>query len=294
MRIVKPLEITPALLDSTNVVNDYADWASTTTYNTGDRVVHNELVWEALKDSVTSEPLETNETDWLRVGFSNKWRMFRQGRDSVSTRDESIDVSITPNQIITTLAALGLDGFEASLTVTDLTEGVVFGETQSLVDIGVGDWWEYHFLPTDKSDTAIFNGIPPFSAATYDLTVAGATTSSTVEAGRIVMGIERTLGVTNFGTSVSTLDFSKRERDEFGNLELIPRRVVRLVDYDATVETGRLDAVVRLLQELSATPTLFIGDEIHDSTITFGVYRDFTQGITNVALSDLTIQVEGF
>ena len=294
MRIVTPVEVTPLLLDSTNVSNDEPEWDNSTTYNTGERVVHNLEVWEALKDSVTSEPLETNETDWLRVGFANKWRMFRQGRDSVSTRDESIDVSITPNQIITTLAALGLDGVEASLTVTDPTEGVVFDETQSLVDIGVGDWWEYYFLPYDSSDTAVFNGVPPFPAATYDFSVSAIAATTEVQAGRIVMGIERTLGVTNFGTSVSTLDFSKRERDEFGNLELIPRRTVRLVDYDATVETSRLDAVVKLLQSLSAKPTLFIGDEIHDSTITFGVYRDFTQGITNVSISDLTIQVEGF
>ena len=294
MRIVRPVDITPSLLDTTNVVNNEPDWGSGTTYNTGDRVVHNERVWEALKDSVTSEPSNTNETDWLRVGFANKWRMFRAGRDSTSNRDDSIDVTITPNQAITTLAALGLSGNSATLTVTDPTEGVVFDDTLSLVDISAANWWEYFFLPIDTSDTAIFNGIPPFPAASYDLTISAINTSTEVQAGRIVMGIERELGVTNFGTSVSTLDFSKRERDEFGNLELIPRRVVRLVDYDATVETGRLDAVVKILQELSTVPTLFIGDEIHDSTITFGVYRDFNQGITNVSLSDLTIQVEGF
>ena len=293
MRIVTPVEVTPALLDSTNVSNEYPDWDGTSK-DTGERVVHNERVWEARNDAVTSEPSEATFTDWLRVGFANKWRMFREGRDSVSTRDGSIDVSITPNQIISTMAALGVSGNEATLTVTDPTEGVVFDETQSLVDIGVGDWWEYYFLPYDSSDTAFFNGIPPFPAATYDLSVSAIATTTEVQAGRVVMGIERTLGVTNFGTSVSTLDFSKRERDEFGNLELIPRRVVRLVDYDATVKTPNLDAVVKLLQSLSAKPTLFIGDEIHDSTITFGVYRDFTQGISNVVLSDLTIQVEGF
>ena len=294
MKIVIPQTVDDTNLDSTNVVNDESDWVSGDTYNTGDRVVYEKQVWEALKDSVTSEPSEANATDWLLVGFANQWRMFREGRDSVSTRDESIDVSITASQVVSTFAALGLSGVDASLTVTDPSEGVVYDDTISLVDTGAGNWWEYFFLPYDRADTAIFQGIPPYAGATYDFSVNGADASSTVEAGRVVFGIQRELGVSNYGTSVSTLDYSKRERDEFGNLKLIPRRVVRLVNYDATVRTGNIDSVIRQLQSLSSVPTLWIGDSSFNSTIAFGVYRDFTQGITSPQVSDLTVQVEGY
>ena len=100
--------------------------------------------------------------------------------------------------------------------------------------------------------------------------------------------------MTNYGVTVSILDYSTKERDGFGNLTLVPRRTVRLVDYDVKVDSDKVDFVVRALERIAATPTLFIGDELYSSSVTFGVYRDFTQGIDTPSISDLTIQVEGF
>ena len=268
------------------------------TYNLGDQAVDLNQVYKVVADpSTTDQPsvgAAASPPTWVLMGWSNQYRMFRDGRDSFSSRDESIDVTLNFDEVVTTVGALGLQGVSATLTVVDSVEGTVYDETISLVDIGVDDWWGYFFSPYEFNDTAIFDGLPPYAGADINLSVDSATAGDETRAGRIIAGFEQPLGVTNYGVSVSILDYSTKERDGFGNLILVPRRTVRLVDYDVKVETAQVDFVVRALERTAATPTLFIGDELYSSSITFGVYRDFTQGIDTPSISDLTIQVEGF
>ena len=297
MRIVTPYNVDAGQLTTTNVVNEVADW-SAGTYNLGDQAVDANQVYKVVADpSTTDQPsvgAAASPPTWVLMGWSNQYRMFRDGRDSFSSRDESIDVTLNFAEIITTVGALGLQGVSATLTVVDSAEGTVYNETISLVDIGVGDWWEYFFSPYEFNDTAIFDGLPPYAGADINLSIDAASETDQARAGRVIAGFEQPLGVTNYGVSVSILDYSTKKRDGFGNLTLVPTRTVRVVDYDVKVETAQVDFVVRALERIAATPTLFIGDNSFSSSVTFGIYREFTQGITAPSISDLTIQVEGF
>jgi len=297
MRIVTPFAVDTGQLTTTNVVNEFSDW-SAGTFDLGDQVVEANNVYKVVADpSTTDRPTVgalASPATWVRLGPSNQYRMFRDGRDSYSSRDESIDVTLNFAEIITTVGAIGLQGVSATLTVVDSVEGTVYDETISLVDIGAGDWWEYFFSPYEFNDTAIFDGLPPYAGADINLSIDAASETDQARAGRVIAGFEQPLGVTNYGVSVSILDYSTKERDGFGNLTLVPRRTVRLVDYDVKVETAQVDFVVRALERIAATPTLFIGDSSFSSSVTFGIYRDFSQGITAPSISDLTIQVEGF
>jgi len=297
MRVVTPFNVDAGELTATNVANEVADW-SAGTYDLGEQAVDDNQVYKVVADpTTTDQPTVGAVADpptWVLMGWSNQYRMFRDGRDSFSSRDESIDVQLNFDEVVTTVGALGLQGVSATLTVVDSVEGTVYDETISLVDIGVGDWWEYFFSPYEFNDTAIFDGLPPYFGADINLSVDSATAGDETRAGRIIAGFEQPLGVTNYGTSVSILDYSTKERDGFGNLTLVPRRTVRLVDYDVKVDTEKVDSVVRALERIAATPTLFIGDPLYSSSVTFGVYRDFSQGIDTPSISDLTIQVEGF
>jgi len=297
MRIVTPFNVDAGQLTTTNVVNEVADW-SAGTYNLGEQAVDDNQVYKVVADPSTTDQPAVGATasppTWVLMGWSNQYRMFRDGRDSYSSRDESIDVTLNFDQVVTTVGALGLQGVSATLTVVDSVDGTVYDETVDLVDIGVNNLWEYFFLPYDFNDTAIFDGIPPYQDADINLSINAATASDEARAGRVLVGIERSLGVTNYGVSVSILDYSTKERDGFGNLTLVPRRTVRLVDYDVKVPTEQVDFVVRTLERIASTPTLFIGDSSFSSSVTFGIYRDFSQGITSPSISDLAIQVEGF
>jgi len=294
MKLVEPIIIDDAKLVSTDVANVESDWASGT-YNTGDRVVHNRLVWEALKDSVTSEPSKDTAQDWLKVGYSNIWRMFTEGRDSISTSTDQISVDIKPGSLFSTLAVLNVVGTTVSITVTDDVEGVVHQETKELMSAGVSDFWNWHFEPYSVVKAAVFEGIPPYPNATINITIAASSAGDPVSCGRLVVGPNKDLGVTNYGTSVEILDYSNKERDQFGNLELVKRRVIKTVDYEVSVESSLVDFVVDQLENVAAEPTLYIGDsDKYRSSITFGVYRGAVQGISNPSISELSLQVEEF
>lgn len=297
MRIVVPVQITDANLDSTNVVNSVADWTAGT-YNIGDQAVEGHEVYEVVADpSTTDQPTVgavANPPTWARRGWDNEYRMFRDGRDTPSTRAGGIDTSITLDDTITTFAALGLAGSEASLTVTDPIEGVVYDETKSLADIGVMDWWEFFFLPYVQISSAVFSGIPPYLGATYEFSVSTTSPSDVAEVGRVVMGIEREIGANLLGTSVTILNYGVQERNVFGDLTLVRRRTIRLVDHDISVPTAQVDFVIKQLEEVASEPTLFIGSEMYSSTVSFGIFRDATQGIDtpNCSISRLTMQTE--
>lgn len=294
MRIVTPVIIGDAELTSTTATNEYADWAAGT-FNTGDRVVNDRVVWEALADAVTSEPSTLVPTDWLRVGFSNRWRMFTEGRDSVTTDVGLLEVELLPLKVVSTVGLLGITGASASVVMTDGTEGVVYDKTVSLVDIGVADHWSWHFLAYEFDETAIFQGLPPYQNATTTISVDGGVITDPVGCGRVVIGPEIDIGATQYGTSVEVLDYSTKERDPFGNLTLIPRRTITLVDFDVTIESARVDFTLRQLRKIAALPALFIGDvETYRSAIVFGIYRSAVQGIDTPSVSDLTLQVEEF
>ncbi len=294
MKIITPLLVDDANLVSSDVTDtDYTLWVAGT-YNTGDQVRYNASAWEALRDGVTSEPSADVPLDWLRLGYINKWRMFRDGRDSKTEQLEEINVVFTSENNVTSLGVIGLEGLEIELTVTDAVEGIIYNETRSLVDISAGNWWEFFFLPYEGREDVVFSDIPPYNNADYAIRITGANASSLVKAGRVIAGIARDLGVTNYGTSVGAIDYSTKERDSFGNLTLVARRSIKLVNFDVTVETGQVGRVQSILSKLSTVPTLYIGDESFESTIVFGVYRDFTEVISSPSLSDMNIEVEGF
>src|SRR5690606_11719085 len=79
MRIIKPVDVTPAILTSSNVPEtDYAAWSAATAYAVGDKVTYNHRNYEALVAHTGANP-ETDTSDppkWLDLGADNRWRMF--------------------------------------------------------------------------------------------------------------------------------------------------------------------------------------------------------------------------
>jgi len=123
MQVAPVQEVTPAIIGSTNVVNDYPDWIAGT-YNTGDRRVEADQVYEVVAiPSTTDQPsvgAAATPPTWALIGWSNQLRMFKDGADSLSTGTGDIDVTIVYPDTISVLAALGVTGVSARLIVQDV------------------------------------------------------------------------------------------------------------------------------------------------------------------------------
>jgi hypothetical protein len=136
--------------------------------------------------------------------------------------------------------------------------------------------------------------MPPYPGAEITVDVDTSDPSDTSAIGRYVVGLVRDLGMTVYGTSIRTQDFSIRERDGFGNLTIVNRRQIRLVDYRVDIQPQLIDSVKRELDEIANQETVFIGADHIGSTIIFGFYRDFDITISNYAISAATLEVEGY
>lgn len=118
---------------------------------------------------------------------------------------------------------------------------------------------------------------------------------SDVKVGSLLVGRVFELGTTATGTSGQALDFSTKERDDFGNFIVIPRETSKNIDFRAYTSTQRLNYVRTKTDELTTIPCVWYGsgtDFIADPTIVFGYNRDFRFTVqTN--RSDFSLQVEG-
>lgn len=304
MRVLIPFTMTDSnLLSSSIAENDYAEWNSATSYVVGDRVISltTHRIYEALQASTNVDPT-TDTADppyWLDIGATNRWKAFDQKisdpvtvADGVNTITYSLGAFGIPSNSVT---LFGLKGRTTSLVVTDATDGEVYNQEISLIDNAlVNDWFTYFFEPARVKSEAIFEGIPPYANATYDITITDDTLNEP-ELGQIVLGQEYTLGETNYGTSVSIEDFSRKDRDDFGNAILVERPFAKLIDFDFTVNTNEVRRTAILLETVRATPAVYYAGPATErfGTTVYGFFRSFSINLDGPAISNVTLEVEG-
>lgn len=296
MKIAIPQDISDANLTSNVAMDDEPAWTAGS-YNVGERVLFDRQIWQATT-TTTDQPdvgAIKEPATWVRLGWSNKWRMFNDGVDSQTSNLDNIDVTITGGGANSIVAALGLDAFEITIQVIE-GASVEHEETVLLTDYLVDNAWDWFFKPYSKTEEAVFNIPAGYDATDVRLLIDGIETTDTVKCGRVIMGRSSELGVALRGTSVSSLSYSRKERDGFGNLIVVPRRTVKLVDYVAYTDTLRVSNVRSTLSKLDTTPTLFIGTETagFGATVVFGIIQDYRITYSTPSVSDMTITVEGF
>jgi hypothetical protein len=294
MRIIKPVEVTPAILTSSNVPEtDYAAWSAATAYAVGNRVMYNHRNYEALVAHTGANP-ETDTSDppkWLDLGANNRWRMFDDKVGSLTEQTGSIAVELQPGAVINSIALFNLLGRSATVTLTDPVDGIVYQRTVSLVDAGVADWYEWFFLPIGRQTDFVLLDLPAYGTATLSVTIDNA--SDTASVGHLVMGRQAELGVAVYGSGVGITDYSRKETDAFGNSVVVERSFSKRAEFDVVVETPQIGRVQRMLAGLRAQPVVWIGAEGYESTFLFGYYRDFQISISGPSVSDASITVEG-
>lgn len=295
MIIIQPVPVTVAMLTASNVPeNEYPAWTAGT-YTLGQRRIYNHRIYEVIVASTTAQPdvgAAATPPSWLDIGATNRFKMFDQIISTQTTYASEIDVTITPGSIVNAAAFFGLTANFITVVMTDPVEGVVFNETRSLQDnTNIIDWYSYFFEPiTFKPDT-VFLGLPAYGNAAINVIIdAGA---GNAQVGEVVIGRQRTLGVSNFGTSVSIIDYSIKSTDDFGNTVIVQRAYSKRADYEVTVETNAIASVQKALADIRTTPTVFIGDGNRPETVVYGFYKQFNIVLSTPSISDCSIEVEG-
>lgn len=279
----------------TNVPEDDAPVWVAGTYSQGDRVISNHHVYEVLAETTTDSPEEGAAKavpSWLDLGVTNPWRTFDEKIGTVTTNPESIRFSIRADQTINALAFFGVDAGSIRVTVTDPSLGRVFEYEASPVSTdGIDNWYQYLFAPIELVEDFVVLEVPAGTYGTIDVTLDKP--GGLAKLGALVLGQTETLGVALYGTSIRLRDFSRKERDDFGNFVIQERDFSKVAEFDVAVDTANIGAVQRAVAKYRARPVVWIGEETYESTIIYGFCTDFGVTISGPTISDATFSVEG-
>ena len=297
MRFIRPIEVTPDKLISSNVVEtDFATWVSTSTYKLADKVVWNHRIYQALAAvpaGVTpgSEvPTESNPSKWQDLGATNRWRMFDEIVGTLTTNPGSVTVTIKPGEVVNSLALFNVQGESVTVTMTDPTEGVVYSHTFSMIDAAVDNWYDWFFADIDTVSSVVALDMPAYGTANLTVTV---TSSGTAAVGALVVGKAALIGESIYGASVGIDDYSRKERDPFGNIVVTPRAFSDTGDFQIAVDTDRVAKIKKLLTEIRAKPVVWVGEESYEATIIYGFFKSFDLIYSGPNVSDCQLSIEG-
>lgn len=295
MKIIRPTTITDSILVSSSVPeNDYPQWNSATTYNEGDKVIvlAEHKIYEALK-TTTNESPSTNPFSWLDLGATNRWAMFDEKIGTGTTAISSISVSLSPG-IVTGITLLNIVGALSVTIKMTTTEGVVYDETIGLYDqSNVADWWTYFFEDIRLKSFALILNLPTYRTSTIDITINGET-GKAVSVGSLVVGkLLQYANSIDYGASVGIQDYSRKERDEFGNVTIVERAFNKRARWNFRIQNSDVDVFQENLAALRARPAVYIGNDGFNALIVYGFYRDFDTVITYPSHSECSIEIEG-
>jgi hypothetical protein len=301
MNVLDPYLVTDTTLTATNVTEaDYAEYDAAVTYAAAARVIVIGSVHKVYESAVGSNlgnaPSDTTaSTDfWIYVGATNRYKPFDERTTDRVTRTTPITYSFTDPRYVSALAFFNIDGAnEVTIVITDTGSVEVYNETVSLIDVShMTDWFLFFTEAPRYKRQKLITGLPFTAGATIDLEFVGEA-ATTIGVGQIVLGRDQRIGKTQVGTRAGFRDYSRKERNAFGEAIIVERDFRRKVDYSVVVNSADADNIIEDLAALRAKGAVYFADEDtgYFGTTVYGLLSDFDVPLqTN--LSFINIEVE--
>lgn len=303
MQVIPPLIVTPAMLTSSSVPelsDGEAAYSASATYAKGARASSTALnfVWESAVDGNTGHPLptqaDTSNDYWIKVGPTNRWRMFDVLRNTATSGASPMTVTITPGERIGAIALLGL---VADTALVEVRSGGIlrYSRTLDLNRRFVSNWRDHFFAKFRTAPSFALFDLPPYSDAVITVTLSRAT--GNVSCGSLVVGNAVFIGNFKFGAQSGAWNFSKVDRDLYGNSILIRRRSVPKVSGTLITPASLVNEVRELRAELNAVPAVWCGidDATHpyfESVLILGIYKLFDIGLDTPPVAFIPLELE--
>ena len=294
MKVIQPVIFQSTQLLSTTAVETYSNYAAGTTYNPGDKVIYNYRVFESLVSSNTGNQPDTNPTKWLDIAPANKYACFDNTIGTQTSGTSPLVIEVKPGQICNSLALLNISNATSlDIEVKDNIGGnVVYTKSIDLDASIIFDWYTYFFEPFDLRDTVVLTDIPPYSNCVIKITLSS---TGTISVGNFIYGTSTEIGATQYGVTFGIRDYSVKDTDDFGNTIFVKRAFSRRMEPQLMLDNTKLRYVSKLLSELRATPTVWVGSEDaqYEPLVIFGFYKDYTIDIQYPSASLIRVEIEG-
>ena len=204
----------------------------------------------------------------MRVGAINKMRMFDEKVGSQTLNAESIEVVITPVQLIGVVSARNLTALSIRLQQQTDFEGVVYDRTIDLSD-PVADWYEWFFAEIAYQTEALFTVVLPYSDSSFTLTISNP--GGTAGCGELLMGPALDAGITEMGVQSGIDDYSLVAPDAFGVRDIVERDFADNMELTVYVHSGKSPTLTRLLTRNRARPFLLVPSDARPDKQVYGL-----------------------
>lgn len=303
MRVILPVKITDAVLAVSNVPEDPAPlWTEEVTYELGDSVhvvgpdLH--LVFESLRDDNTGKnPLDDDQAapvNWLEIGPTNRWRMFDVLRNTQTEHPTPLIVDLLPNKRINSIALLGLDAEHVQIEML-MGEEVVYSKEIDLIERQTLGYYDYFFGEFSTLTGFPLFDLPPYTAAMVRVTITRV--AGNVKCGSLVVGNNQYIGRVQHSAESDALNFSRVERDDFGNTKLVPRRSIPKTDQTLHFDPAATKRLMTLREELNAVPAVWsgvddTGHNFFEALFILGIYKQMRLNLANADFGVMTLELE--
>mgnify|MGYP001616475701 CR=1 FL=1 len=291
LKIVPPLAITPAMLLACDVPeNDYPVYAAGTTYAASVYVIHDRVVYLSQQPGNMGHTPPDSPTWWKKVRATNRWRIFDESNSTMTTAAGSMSYTLKPGTAVNVIALLGLVGASVRVRVTVPGYGTPYDKTFSLTPLPAANWWAYLFGSRMPKDTVTILDVACPVTGTITLDFAG----GTVGCATCILGQAISIGEgIQLGATVGIKDYSRKEENEFGDVELVERPYAKRAAFTMRLAKSEVDYVGTLLASRRAKPTLYIGSRLYGSTVVFGLYDDWEVAIEYALFSVCNLNLKG-
>ena len=297
MKVIKPHLITDSMLVSSSIEeNDYPAWVSGKAYALGDKVIRTNVhkVFQRYAAGSSTVVPELDPTVWQDLGPTGRWAPFDNVVGTLATGPSPLNYTLRVG-FTDSLALFELHGRYVDLVMKDATGGTVV--YQKRIDLEVGDIasiYDWFFSELDIRTDIVVTDIPS-QYASAELSITVSTTSGSASVGVIKPGLITDLGATQNGASVGIDDYSRKERDAFGNVVIVERAYSKRGSFTMMITPGSFNRIYRTLAALRATPCVYIGTEVDgfEPLLIYGFFSSFNMEIPYRTYQLCSLDIEG-
>lgn len=299
LRVIVPTPVSEAILVSSSVLeNDYAIWSPLTSYTVGALVIRTEThrVYENLIAGINATPPELAMLEspprWLEISPTNKWGMFDKKVGTKTAGTGALTVVLRPGR----LQGVYLDGLRGAHAVIGMSAvpggPVVLSRSFILDGRIITSFYEWFYTDYAQKERLSVTDFPLHFNGDLTISITGA---GSVACGMCQVGRVLEIGGTEFGAKWGMSDYSVKEKDRFGNLD------VREGDYSDNVTLSVLvlkedyDRVINQLKKLRAIACAWIGTTTsgYENLSPFGYFKDAYVVAETPLTCKLAIEIEG-
>jgi hypothetical protein len=310
MNIVYPVDITatnllyssiPVNADAANFGAVWRDEWEAGSYSLGDVVYKGIVLYKSLEDANTDDPevgSVAESPSWQNIGVINRHRAFDEYVNTSSSATDEIEIIIAPNDVdYVGLFDIGADLL--SLQVLNADDEVLWEYALDLLDaaLDIGDWWEYYYLPyPDAKRDIVIRLAWVVSGDLGEKIRLVFTGDGDVSVGKILPGLSKDLGQTQWEPEGSAMGFSRINTDTFGRTDIIPGDPAKLLKGSLRIQAGSENYVYRTLTDTMGKKVIFNFNESgsdYDMLLVYGFIVDFRHVLKSGRKSLCSIQIQG-